>query len=305
MTTRPGTGLRRIAARLLPPATVERFVDPAVADLQYEYAAALAHPWHACAIRLAGTLRVLEAIVLLSGRYGLGRGRERLCRPYRPILAVTDAAVTTISVLTPIITISMVIAISMMAVRYGAHPGAELQISAFSLLSAFDAGSLQFGFTLALLTTGSRAPARRLKIATLLAMSVLFSAASVYVIDVTLSPGFLSRIALADHGFVQPGDPRSMLFAYGTRIAAGMSPLLFCVFALTLARRVRMTVALPAAASLWAAYLLWFTWLRPLLIASSLPVRLAVWAPDAGILLSTLLLAFAYTTRNRHEVFAR
>jgi hypothetical protein len=307
MTTRPGTGLRRIAARLLPPATVERFVDPAVADLQHEYTAALARTrWRAQAIRVAGTLRLLQVIALLSGRYGLRRGWERLAHPNRAVVVITDRAMATVGGLTPTIAIGMAIATGMMAVRYSAYPGAELQISAFVVLSAFDAGCLQFGFALALLTTTRRTRAVRLKMTALLAMSLLFSAVSVYIIGVTLpSAQVLSPAALVDHAFILPGDARSMLFAYGTRIAAGVSPLLFCVFALTLARRVRIAVAFPAAISVCAAYVVWFTWLRHPLIASSVPIRLAVWAPDVAIVLSTLLLAYAYTDRNLRETFTR
>jgi hypothetical protein len=331
MTTRPGTGLRRTAARLLPPATVERFVDPAVADLQHEYTEALARSrWRARAIRVAGSLGLLPVIALLSGQYALQRGWERLCHPNRPAVAITGTAMAVMGSLTSIIAIAMTIAIAMMATRYGAYPGAELQISAFSLLSVFEAGGLQFGFALALLITIARTPARRLKVAAILTMIVVFSATSVWMMSVTLpSPRALSRTAPVDRSltdtrsapgvtsaelqrfavdsagnrnaprraFIRPDDARSMLFAYGTRIAAGVSPLLFCLFALTLARRFRIAVAFPMAVSAWAAYLVWFTWLRQPLIASSLPIRLAVWGPDVAIVLSTLLLAFAYTAR--------
>jgi hypothetical protein len=153
-----------------------------------------------------------------------------------------------------------------------------------------------------------RTPARRLKIAGLLTMTALFSAASVYMIGVTLSPHVASRLARAAHtlAFVRPNDSRSMLFAYGTRLAAGASPLLFCLFALTLARRVvRSAMAFPVAVSAWVAYLAWFTGLRQPLIASSLPIRPAVWAPDVAIVVAMLILAFAYRDRNVPEAFAQ
>jgi hypothetical protein len=53
----------------------------------------------------------------------------------------------------------------------------------------------------------------------------------------------------------------------------------------------------------WAAYLVWFTWLRQPLLASSLPIRLAVWAPDVALVSLTLLLA--YTARNLREAVAQ
>ncbi|HVZ20211.1 MAG TPA: hypothetical protein VG871_04075 [Vicinamibacterales bacterium] len=300
MTAQPGTVLHRFAARLLPAATVERFVDPAVADLQHEYAAALARSrWRARAIRVADTVRLLQVIGLLSCRYGLTRGWEHLFGPNQLAGAITSRTMAIIGAFTCVIASLMAVAIALMTTRSRAFAGAELQIAVFSLLSGFDAGAMQFGFMLALLIALVRTPARRLKVALLLGMTVLFSAVSIYAIGVTLSPPVLSRMTLADHAvaFVQPGDARSMLFAYGTRIAAGVSPLLFCVLAFALGRRVRIAVAFPAAVSVYAAYLAWFTWLRQPLIASSLPIGLAVWAPDAAIVISTLLLSYAARTQ--------
>jgi hypothetical protein len=56
--TRPGTRLRSLAARVLDPSTMERLIDPAIADLQSEHADALAHGrvWQARRARLAGYL---------------------------------------------------------------------------------------------------------------------------------------------------------------------------------------------------------------------------------------------------------
>lgn len=301
MTRQPGSGLRWLATRLLPPATVERFVDPAMADLQHEYAAALARTrWRARGIRVAGTLRVLQVIALLSGRYGVERGWARLAHPHRSTVVITESALARTGAFTAISVIAMATGIAMIATRYRAYPGAELQIVVFSILSAFDAGALQFGFALALLIATTGAPGRRLKIAALLAMVVLFSVASVYMMNATLSsPQSLAGTALVDHplAFVRPGDARSMLFAYATRFAAGVSPLLFCLFALALARRIRIALAFPTAVWVWVAYLVWFTWLRQPLITSSLPIRVAIWAPDVVIVLSTLLLAYTYTAR--------
>ena len=304
MTGRPGITLRRVAAQLLPPATVERFIDPAVADLQHEYFEALTHTrWPARAIRITGTLRLLQVIALLSGQYGLQRGWDRLSHPYAATNVMTDRTMATVGSLTAPLAIGMTMAVSAMAIRYRTYPGAELQIVAFALLAAFGAGAIQFGFAMALLSAATRrTTARRLKIAGLLSMSVLFSAASVRIIGATLPlPSHLAAVG----AFIQPEDARSMLFAYGTRIAAGLAPLLLCVFALALARRYRVAVAFPAAVAVLVAYVVWFTWLRQPLIASSLPVALAVWAPDAAIILSTLLVAFAYTGRNTGQACAQ
>jgi hypothetical protein len=79
--TRPGEGLRRLAARVCTPLTMERLVDPTVADLQIEHANALAAGrfWKARLVRIGGTLclfRGMCAHVLTAP--ALRRDREAL-----------------------------------------------------------------------------------------------------------------------------------------------------------------------------------------------------------------------------------
>ena len=68
---RPGDRLRALAAWLCTPRSVERFIDPAVADLQYEHAGALrsGSPWRARWIVAAGMCRLVQvlAVQIVSG----------------------------------------------------------------------------------------------------------------------------------------------------------------------------------------------------------------------------------------------
>src|SRR6185295_13556490 len=54
--TRPGTRLRSLAARLFDTSTMERLIDPAIADLQHEHEDAIRRGlvWRGRWIRLAG-----------------------------------------------------------------------------------------------------------------------------------------------------------------------------------------------------------------------------------------------------------
>jgi hypothetical protein len=56
--TRPGARLRSIAARFFDPSTMERLIDPVIADLQCEHADAMrrGHIWRARWIRVAGCI---------------------------------------------------------------------------------------------------------------------------------------------------------------------------------------------------------------------------------------------------------
>jgi hypothetical protein len=72
--TRPGTQLRALAARLLDPSTMERLIDPAIADLQSEHADALrlGRVWQARRVRLAGYVAFWKVAAI-----GLSRGSAR------------------------------------------------------------------------------------------------------------------------------------------------------------------------------------------------------------------------------------
>jgi len=63
---RPGDRLRALAARVCSPATVERLIDPLIADMQFEHAAArqAGQTWRSRRVRLAGSLAVWRTIAV-------------------------------------------------------------------------------------------------------------------------------------------------------------------------------------------------------------------------------------------------
>jgi hypothetical protein len=72
--TRPGETLRSIAQRFCGPATMERLIDPVIADLQCEHADAVVHRrvWHARWIRMAGYVAFWKVAAIGIGRVSTG-----------------------------------------------------------------------------------------------------------------------------------------------------------------------------------------------------------------------------------------
>jgi hypothetical protein len=71
--TRPGARLRSLAARLLDPSTMERLIDPAIADLQHEHEAAIRSGlvWRGRWIRLAGCSAFWKVAVIAAASRAL------------------------------------------------------------------------------------------------------------------------------------------------------------------------------------------------------------------------------------------
>jgi hypothetical protein len=66
----PGTRLRRVAARLFDAQTLERLIDPVIADLRREQADALrqGQPWRARAVRAAGYVAFVKVAAFAASR---------------------------------------------------------------------------------------------------------------------------------------------------------------------------------------------------------------------------------------------
>lgn len=77
--TRPGSWLRSLARRVCDPSTMERLIDPAIADLQCEHGEALrrGHVWRSRWIRLAGYIAFAKVAVV-----ALSRGSTRTVRDW-------------------------------------------------------------------------------------------------------------------------------------------------------------------------------------------------------------------------------
>lgn len=332
MTTRPGARLRALAARLCTTGAMERFVDPAIADLQHEHESAVRQGdrWRARAIRWAGTARLLQVLCIVTARErAYGRARV-LFLPIRSIPAVVAGTVAWAVV--------SGIAIVVMVGNVPIRPAVHFPLLSFYLAPAAWAVSVPCGFALGVLIAVGRSTGARRRAASLLATASLLSILSFGVLSVltpttnqlfraaafgqTAARGIneltlseLRRLADAPRdaaGFVrhdraqwadllEPIDAREVLFAYYTRIAVALAPLLLCAFALALSNRSRVART-AGLLFVWTVYLFWFTWLRdPLLTFWAVSPSVLAWAPDIVVLVPTLWLG---ASKLREPLFA-
>src|SRR5687768_13852077 len=105
--TRPGTRLRAMAARLFDAPTMERYIDPAVADLQAEYEDAVTHgPRRTSArIRIVGSVAILQAISIQGGLKATNTLRD-LADDDRRALVRTVLASTAVIIIATLINIA-------------------------------------------------------------------------------------------------------------------------------------------------------------------------------------------------------
>jgi hypothetical protein len=315
MTMHTGRGVRRLAARILPDSTVQRFVDPAIADLQHEHASALhyGHPWRARRVRLFGTLRLLQVIALLGVLRALQIGMGH--RAIRPALA-TVAAVMAVAAISIGLVFFMLVQLPLEPWR----PGDNVRL-VYYLVPSTVVVSIPLGCALgAIMAVGRRVGLRQRL--TLLVTAAALSALSFGLFAVLVptanrewvrtlvgghpaAPGIHEmpftdlRVWLAPepyrlvrgHFIIPHNDARAVFFAYETRFAISLAPLVFCILAFSLSNR-RRALRTCAVVCVWAGYLLWYAWFDEAVVsASAVPVSLLAWMPNILVLTSAMLLS--------------
>jgi lipopolysaccharide export LptBFGC system permease protein LptF len=100
--TRPGTRLRAIAARLFDAQTMERYVDPAVTDLQTEYEEAVSHgrKRERARVFVAGYIGVIQVISIQGGLKVIDTLRELTADDRRAMLRTVVASIPVIIIAT-------------------------------------------------------------------------------------------------------------------------------------------------------------------------------------------------------------
>jgi len=304
--TRPGNRLRALAANWCCPETMTRVIDPLVADLQREHAEAvrIGRIWKGRRIQVAGWVAFLEVVVLCAA--DALTSFEGWTPDERKSLtkAVIIAAATTV-----VITVLLVSRSADDYPKVLLHPSRTRFL--FLAPYPFIAG-LVLGATLGIvLGLGGRALSRRLAA---IAIGLAFVCSAVVFIDVgwvapaasvayrmtigdsdpTPSLGEQSlgglrrniRQFTRDPAFASFGFPTAMSFDFHRRIALSFSPLVFTVFALTLAGGVRRRWVLGIAACATFLGYLWLVivstpWgLQPW---DSWPAYAAAWLPNTMI----------------------
>jgi hypothetical protein len=322
--TRPAGRLRALAARLCSPTTMERLIDPIVADLQIEYDEAIRHgrTWRSRWIRLAGYVAFLKAIVLYGAEQSTGvvsnwtpDDRQGVRRTIGLSVAITIVA-TLVLMLPPFFTLP-------------SSPYANLvRLLLFVLPQALPIAA-PVGFTLGILwAMGSRALSARLTGA-LVGMALVSSIGSLvmlaWVVPVAnqafrasafgghppkganeltlgelkqlLEPGTHEPVLL-----LPPSDMRWLEVSYYLRWALSFAPLALAVFALALISRHRFGRVIYGLIA-GSAFLLYYVLLTSGVMLArdgTLPAFAAVWlANGVFVVLSAALLNVVHRRSSR------
>jgi hypothetical protein len=307
---RPGDRLRALAAGWCGPETMERVVDPLIADLQREHGEAIRHGrvWKSRWIQCAGWITFFKVIVVCAGTSLTSV--ERWTTDDRKSLtrAAVIAAITAVVITVLLVSRS---AEDYPKVLLRPSPKRLLYLAPYPL---FAGGVL--GVTLGIvLGVGGRSLSRRL-VASVLGFALTCSvfafvglgwiapaaniAYRMTVLGDTDSTPAMGEQSLGDlrrqiaqfdrdPAFAHFGFPAALSFDFHRRVALSFSPLVFTLFALTMAGCVRRRWVLGIAA---CATFFVYTWLvivvRPWDI--DLPAFAAAWVPNATI--ATLSAAF-------------
>ena len=309
--TRPGARLRSLAARLLDPSTMERLIDPAIADLQHEHDEAIRRGlvWRGRWIRLAGYSAFWKVAVIAAARHAL---HERT--------AADDRAVGRTVVFSLVAVIALTALLMWPGFSHFRRPGTGttvrlvLYLVPQALAIALPLG-LVFGILLGL---RNRVPTTRVKW-TITALAIGCSAAA-FIIVAWLMPEAnqafreltagrrvmrglneltLSQLTRRDPGWLTGGDftPKRLSFAFHFRVALAFASFALGLFSLGVATTFSrkkyglFTTALTAFAISVAYYLLLYGARRAEFVVEWLPPIVAGWLPNLVFLMLALLLS--------------
>jgi Lipopolysaccharide export system permease LptF/LptG len=319
--TRPGETLRSIAQRFCTPATMERLIDPVIADLQCEHADAVVHRrvWHARWIRVAGYVAFWKVAVIGVGRASTGA----LMTPH-------DGAIDRTIRFSGLATTALTLVFMWPSVwTFLSHPGHRLAIFLTLVPSAMSV-ALPMGIVVGVLcglrgrvaTSRVRQAIVSLAVVCSLAMFVnlgwILPASNQAFREVTagrrVAPG-TNELALGDlrqlarDRFVIPLIASRRAFDLHFRVALAFAPLALGLFALGVSgvrRRAAglLTVGVLGFAACFVYYLLLYCsravmYQAPFEVSEHIPPIIAAWASNLVFLVPALLLHLR--TRGRTE----
>jgi len=314
---RPGNRLRAFAAGWCCPETMERVIDPLIADLQREHADAVRHGrmWRSRRIQVAGWLTFFKVLVVCAGVHLTDAKRWTTDDRKSLVRAAVISAITAL-----VMTVLLVSQSSEDYPKVLLHPTPKRLF--FLAPYPFVAG-IVLGETLGIvLGLGGRALSRRLVAA---AIGVALICSAIAFIDVgwvapaantayrvtmfgagdpmpgwaEQSVGELARdIEVLDRypAFARTGVYEAVSFEYHRRVALSVSPLVFALFALTMAGcfRRRWVLGIAACATVFV-----YGWLvvRVTPWGMQWPAYVAAWFSNAVIV--ALSAAFALLSVRR------
>ena len=300
--TRPGTRLRALARRFCDPATLERLIDPVLADLQFEHAEAVrdGRLWRARRIRLASYMafcKVAALAVFASGRHGaraiaVGLSMATLLSALAigVVLANTPATIDTqgkigwlVLYLVPqalAISVPVCIALGLFVWIRGEGADPSTKRTVFRLM--------RLTLLLAVVNTGWITPAANIAYRNVVGRGVTFRGAN----ELTFVE--LGRRVYQGSPRTALDGPLPMTFWLNARLALTIAPVLLCVLALagatTLHRRSGAAVVLTTLAVFVGCYLL-FPADQIAELTRWLPAAAIAWIPDVIVALATVNLA--------------
>lgn len=321
---RPGNRLRAVAAGWCCRETMDRVIDPLIADIQREHGEAVRQGliWKSRWIQLAGWLIFVKVLFLCAGAHLTAAERWTTDDRKSLVRAAVISAVTVV-----VITVLLVSRSAEDLPTVLLHPSPKRLL--FLAPYPFVAG-IVLGATLGIvLGLGGRALSRRLIAA---AISVALMCSAIVLIDVGWvapaantayrvtvfgdngpMPGFgeaslgqlrrhieyLSRdLAVAQPRSTFFGFLDALSFEYHRRVALSLSPLLFTLFALAMAARFRRRwmLGIAACASFFA-----YGWLVIVVTPWGFqwPLYAAAWLPNAAIAILTAAIAVVSLRRRQ------
>jgi Lipopolysaccharide export system permease LptF/LptG len=317
----PGDRLRSFAARWCAPDTMSRVIDPLITDLRFEHgeAARAGRRWKARLVRVAGWIAFMKVVALCLYRDGLSRGapttddRRMLGRVFAWSGGITiiviallelpfvSAYASPLNELTPMRFVYLIPQGISLALPIGATLGIVLglgsceistRVRAICLLSAVLASTAVF------VNLGWVTPAANQ------AFRVLVNGGAVAPGIAELPLGQLVReIERFNHDpeFAQFGSLLALVFAFHSRIALSVSPLLFVFFALSTlsAGNVGRWMAVGAVCAGFFSYYMFMLAARGQVFAGTVPAYAAAWFPNVMLLLVTTVVAIATRRRSR------
>ncbi len=305
--TRPGERLRAIAARRCSERTMERLIDPLLADLQTEYDAAMRHGrvWRGRWVRIAGYVAFLKVIVMCGWAQSIRALRDWPVDDRRAVgrtIALSASAIV-------LLTLAMEVP-GFLSLRGWAHAqDLHLRFLAYMIPQALPI-ALPMGLTFGILRgLGSGVVSRRSTCA-VLALAAIGSVAS-FVLLASIVPaashawrdaylgheaanfmkspsqmtlGELSQQIDAYKSTAMAGSSvaRDMSFTYHSRWALSCATLVLAVFALTVSRRRRagwLMSFIPPFGVCFGYYAVLF-YGRNAGLQGTLPIFTAAWLPN-------------------------
>jgi hypothetical protein len=300
--TRPGARLRSLAARLFDRSTLERLIDPMIADLQCEHAEAVRHgrPWRARWVRIASGIAFCKVVALVA--FAANRqGARALAVALSAATLVTGLAISVVLANTPAtidtrgnlvwlvlylvpqalaISLPVCVAVGMFVwIRgSGADPSTRRTVMWLMRLSLL----------LAVANTGWITPAANIAYRNVVGRGATFRGAN----ELTFVE--LGRRVYQGSPPTTLDGPLPMVFWLNARLALAIAPVLLGVLALAGAsarrRRSAAVIVLTTLAVFAGCYLL-FPADDIAILTRWLPAAAIAWIPDVIVALATVNLA--------------